>query len=517
MISNFPTPYPDELIYSVIARYAIHNGILSPKYLTEELFKNRNLTPTYDLPSHIDTLASYLPDQYNALTLISQHTLLPIYLPFQTDTVMHYAVEALRSEKHYPLHTKLGKNASLIKSVSFFRFCPHCWQEQIEQYGEVYWKRSWQITGYEYCTKHKSALYISSIPCNGLDRKFYAAHLNALQYSSQLIFNAHDLDRHIELAELIEELISHSPYISVQNFSMLSNAYFNLLKDSGLLLGHKNIKYEKVRQLVVDYWGESFLQYYHLGDLLSENCWLKNICRKHRKAFSYLEHFIVLKALVPEQKPIDTYEQYIRLASKELTYLDQADEAPSVRVNNKVDKILSEDQKQWTKLIQKNSVKQARQCDPALYARLYRNHKDWLLQTNQSAVILPSAITKTRVDWKKRDRQFIQQLIKIRDQLLEDLDSPQWTKKFFIKQLGSVSMIEKNWNFLPLTAAFLDRYAESVDCYQIRRLTRTFIRQHIESLSYPPSVFLRLSGLSLERLTPEAHRFLKNIEREIKQ
>ena len=38
MISNFPAPYPNELIYSVIARYAVHNGILSPKYLTEELF-----------------------------------------------------------------------------------------------------------------------------------------------------------------------------------------------------------------------------------------------------------------------------------------------------------------------------------------------------------------------------------------------------------------------------------------------------------------------------------------------
>ncbi len=57
MISNFPIPYPDELIYSVIARYAIHNGILSPKYLTEELFNNRNLTPTYDLPSHLDRLS----------------------------------------------------------------------------------------------------------------------------------------------------------------------------------------------------------------------------------------------------------------------------------------------------------------------------------------------------------------------------------------------------------------------------------------------------------------------------
>ncbi|MBP8893861.1 MAG: TniQ family protein, partial [Saprospiraceae bacterium] len=57
MISNFPIPYPNELIYSVIARYAVHNGIISPKYLTEELFNSRNLTPTYDLSTHLDRLA----------------------------------------------------------------------------------------------------------------------------------------------------------------------------------------------------------------------------------------------------------------------------------------------------------------------------------------------------------------------------------------------------------------------------------------------------------------------------
>lgn len=511
MISNFPIPYPDELIYSVIARYAIHNGILSPKYLTEELFNNRNLTPTYDLPSYIDKLASYLPDCYDALHLINHHTLLPIYQPFQPDTVMRYAVHVLQGEQYQSLHTKLGKNASRIKSVNFFRFCPHCWQEQMEQYGEVYWKRSWQITGYEYCIKHESALFVSAVPCNGLDRRFYNAHLNVLIDSSQLFINSQDLKRHLELAKIIEDLLIQSSHIAVQDVSILSNAYFNLLKDRGLLSGQKNINYEKVRQLVVDYWGESFLQYYQLGDLSSENCWLKNICRKHRKAFSYLEHLIVLKALVPEQSPIYTYQQYLDLATVGIE-----EQAIPVTVKHKTYQVLSDDQLKWIQLIQDMSVKLARKHDGALYARLYRNHKDWLLQINQTAIMTPLSLPKPRVDWSIRDRQFMKQLIKIRDELLEDLDSPQWTKKFLIKQLGHVSLIEKNWHFLPLTKAFLERYAESVDCYQIRRLTRTFIRQHTDNQFYPPSVFLRLSGLSPERLTPEARRFFNNIWEEIK-
>lgn len=509
MISNFPIPYQDELIYSVIARYAVHNGILSPKYLTEELFNNRNLTPTYDLPSHLDRLASYLPDQYNALTLISQHTLLPIYQIFQTDTVMRHAMQALRSEQYQSLHTKLGKNASRIKSVSFFRFCLHCWQEQMEQDGEVYWKRSWQITGYEYCTKHQQPLFVSSIPCNGIDRKFYFAHLNALKDSSQLSFNPQDLNHHIELAGLIEELLAHSTSISIQNFSTVSDAYFLILRNRNLLSSRKNINYEKARQLVIDYWGKSLLTYYQLADLDSENCWLKNILRKHRKVFSYLEHLIVLKALVPEKNPIETYKQYIDLASMDL---EEATATATICIdNNKVDRTLSEDQKQWTKLILEWPVKQARQQNGSLYARLYRNHKDWLLFINKSALTLPPSVLKPRIDWRARDRKFVKQLIKIRNELLEDLESPQWTKKFFIRQLGSVSMIEKNWSFFPLTTTFLDRYAESVDCYQIRRLTRTYIRQNIEDKFYPPSVFLRESGLSEQRLTPEARRFFDNI------
>lgn len=511
MISNFPAPYPNELIYSVIARYAVHNGILSPKYLTEELFNNRNLTPTYDLPSHLDRVASYLPDHYDTLILINQHTLLPIYQPFQPDTVMHYAVQALRGEQYQSLHTKLGKNASRIKAVSFFRFCPHCWQEQMQQYGEVYWKCSWQITGYEYCTRHQQSLSVSSMSCNGIDRKFYFAHLNALKDSSQLVFNLQDVNHHIELAGLIEELLAHSTSISVQDFSTLSDTYFLLLKDRDLLLNRKNINYEKVRQLVVDYWGESFLQYYQLGDLSSENCWLKNICRKHRKAFSYLEHLIVLKALVPEQSPIYTYQQYLDLATVGIE-----EQAIPVTVKHKTYQVLSDDQLKWIQLNQDMSVKLARKHDGALYARLYRNHKDWLLQINQTAIMTPLSLPKPRVDWSIRDRQFMKQLIKIRDELLEDLDSPQWTKKFLIKQLGHVSLIEKNWHFLPLTKAFLERYAESVDCYQIRRLTRTYIRQQTENKYYPPSVFLRVSGLSEQRLTPEARRFFNNIWEEIK-
>ena len=50
---NFPTPLPDELIYSTVARAGLHHGIQSPKQLLDEVFQDRKVVATVDLPSLI--------------------------------------------------------------------------------------------------------------------------------------------------------------------------------------------------------------------------------------------------------------------------------------------------------------------------------------------------------------------------------------------------------------------------------------------------------------------------------
>lgn len=508
MSINFPAPYQDELLYSTVARYGVHHGILSPKELLEEVFGERNLTPTYDFPTYIEHLAGYLPAEYDAVKLIHHHTLLPAYIPFQPADVIHQAMAAMRASKYSPLHTKLGKNASRIKSPDFFRFCPECWRAQLAQYGEVYWKRVWQLTGYEYCTLHQQPLYLSRSSCKGTNRKFYYAPLTARNYASPVSLDSECLQQHHQLAQQIEELFTTPVTYTIENFSKISDAYFRLLKDKDLLQGKQHIDFKKIRQKVLDYWGEKFLAYYGLADLISESCWLKNIFRKHRKAFSYLEHIIVLRALDPTEQPVQLLQKY--LAQKDTVQLGLSTNQVQLK-NHIADAALSADQQHWLSLIKTRSAKQARQHNPPLYARLYRNNKDWLLLQNQSALPALLIPRKSRVDWATRDRQFVKQLIKIRNALLEDLDSPQWTKKYFIKQLLQISTIENNLSALPLTAAFLQRYAESTSCYQIRRMTRVHIRQHITKTTYTPSVFLRLAGLSPQRITPEAAHFFHKI------
>ncbi len=84
---NFPVPYPEEIIYSTVARAGVHFGITSPKRLLDEAFGNRMVVATVDLPSHLETLSKHYPQPLGLTPeqLAYKHTLLPLYAPFVSE------------------------------------------------------------------------------------------------------------------------------------------------------------------------------------------------------------------------------------------------------------------------------------------------------------------------------------------------------------------------------------------------------------------------------------------------
>ena len=49
---KLPAPHPNELIYSTVARAGVYFGLVSPKQLLDEVFADRKVIATLDLPSH---------------------------------------------------------------------------------------------------------------------------------------------------------------------------------------------------------------------------------------------------------------------------------------------------------------------------------------------------------------------------------------------------------------------------------------------------------------------------------
>ena len=164
MLHYFPTPYPDELWYSVIARYHTHSGALSWQATMKALFGN---APDTDVGSFfpnnsIHKILEQLPPGFlSAQEVALQHTLLPFLMRFQPADRKAAIMEAfLNGEDMRPRYLRATRD---IKPRSL-RYCPFCVREDTQTYGEPYWHREHQIGLMPLCPRHRCRLLDKPLP-----------------------------------------------------------------------------------------------------------------------------------------------------------------------------------------------------------------------------------------------------------------------------------------------------------------------------------------------------------------
>lgn len=161
LLPYFPTPYQDELLCSVIARYGVHCGITSAKELLRDLFNQSDVAAVMDFPGHLKTLKECLGDACS-LSIddwIQQHTLYPAFFAFIPGDRQKQIIQSAHSNNAGNIHTRLGICASFIKPPKYLRLCKEC---QHEQLGETYWQRNLQLPSVIFCPHHELPLVISS-------------------------------------------------------------------------------------------------------------------------------------------------------------------------------------------------------------------------------------------------------------------------------------------------------------------------------------------------------------------
>ena len=496
---NFPMPYQHELIYSTVARAGTRLALDSPKQLLDEVFKNRKVIATVDLPCHLNAIIHQLSNhQFTVEDIAYQHTLFPIYAPFVPEKRRQQCLKWMADISQGSIHLALGINASRIPPIHKLRYCPQCLAEQLEKYGEYYWFRLWQIQG-ACCLQH-GQLIDSELDLRSLHRHdFLVPSHQSCPKTEQTITNPDDIFITSKLLELLTLPPFESP--SYEQWTMF---YYELARQNDCIRGQNQILHERILERITIRWSKKFLEQYCLADLTSETSWLNNIFRKHRKSFSYLEHIIAIEALINREWPFAEILNQV-LSFRKINQNNHMDVH-----NNHITGLTIKNRENWLSLIKKNGVKPARLLNAALYAWLYRNDKHWLLETNQGfhQKYIPQG---TKVDWHSRDLSFVKQLIKLNNDLLWDLDNPRRSAKWWMKQTSHVSTIEKNLYMLPLTKLFLEKYSEDIGTYQIRRLTKTFIEMKTKAEVLPRWRILRKAGLSDERMVSEAARFLLKV------
>ena len=309
MLGFFPTLYPGELLYSVIARYQIRTGNLSPKSNIEELFNSRTITATADLPCGLDNLVENLPS-YSSVTansLIQNHTLYPFYAPFLPPKRVKRVKESMKSDRGGNIHTTAGIMASAICTPKYFRFCPECLKQDFNDYGEAYWHRLHQIPGVLFCPIHEIPLQNSQILLQAMNKhQYYAANeSNCQRTNAQTDFSQTVKQHLITLAQNIAQLLENS-YPS-RTLEWFTKRYRTLLIDRGYGNATGRVKQKKLLDDFVYFYGRDFLNILD-SEIVYEDTsnWLTQVARKHRKVFHPIRHLLMIRFL---GESIDTFFQ----------------------------------------------------------------------------------------------------------------------------------------------------------------------------------------------------------------
>ncbi|KPW65095.1 Uncharacterized protein ALO82_01142 [Pseudomonas syringae pv. broussonetiae] len=457
----FPRLYPDELLYSGIARCRVHLGICSHKTLLHMLFGDSKVAAITDLPTHLTALANNTG--LDAAHVIMRHTLFPLYAPFIPQKRRVALYQAMLASDQ-PTIGLAGASTALVKWPEWLRYCPICFDDMATRFGEVYWRRSWQILGINACPEHGCLLLNSPIPFRRAQRhEFHPASPS---------FLTHDLCKSpasedaIRLAETVMQLLGLDEEQS-PGYGRWSSLYRYLATECGARRGHQ-IRAEVIWERVLASHRRDWLT--ANGLLTSEEPppWLLAMFRKHRKGFSALQHLVVWISIRPDRH-IQELINEANTHQAEVSTSQSLKQLPAEMEEKQQYRVL------WLQALdQYGGAKATRQNGGnACYAWLYRHDRHWLMAANQ--VRQRRQGNNSQIDWRARDRKLVSLLIRIGRDGEEDLSLPRRSRNWLLQLLPHRASVEHHLDQMPLCCTFLDRYAESVGEYQIRRLTAAML------------------------------------------
>ncbi len=230
MIGYFPRIYPDELVYSCLARYAAHTGYLVYRTAAEDLFQNRLDRPSVEFLNKLsDNAYSALTSKMRIEELIHKHTMFDYYARFAPTEkrieLLNMLVSGDAKGFNNGISTrKLGQR--------FLRYCPICAQEDRKRYGECYWHRMHQIPEIDVCVYHGCYLHTSTVSVNSTSSPaFYSAEstvscepepslcnntllLDLTQYISTVFQSSYDMKSDVVAGAFLRSQLEGTKYCS---------------------------------------------------------------------------------------------------------------------------------------------------------------------------------------------------------------------------------------------------------------------------------------------------------------
>lgn len=529
-------PLPDEFLYSTLGRAAYRYGFWSPKRLLDILYGRRTVVAVADLPCNLAAVARATQDQWKLTVeeLALRHTLVGYYTHFG-GVRRRSKVLAAMAARGGSLQVRLGVCAGAARAPKRFRLCPRCHAADLARFGEGYWHRAHHLPGVLVCHLHGDILVESDVPFRPTGRHAYQAAPHEVDFSA--------------LPPLVVGLTRPDAAlaIGVRSFEMLTADacprpvvpdYRTRLAQCGWSAGRGQAS--RLRAAFRDFFGEELLRASFAREDGEALAWLCDVMRAPRRPMHPFKHILMTVFLDAQNAPVldptesldgpptKTWGVYRSAAMRQEAAslarfgLTTHAVASALEVDWKTaHKLLAPlpctqppkardshiDRQAWEQVSAAHphlGKKALRGLAPAVYARLYRNDRPWLMAWQSRNAQRPS--TGRRIDWQQRDLKVEGEVRQQVARTLQELPPRRASRSFVLGALGLRALLAHRAALLPRTCAALEELCETVENFQLRRLT-TAVCQH--GAHVPDRHLLRQAGIQPSRLADKGQSLVR--------
>lgn len=511
----FPTPYPDEILYSVLARYSIRSGNTSDIHVIEDLYSTRNIVASIELPCKIDALIENMPvnSQYTAESLINNHTLFPYHTAFASIKKTCEVVKAMRTGRGSRPYTMLGISSGFIKQNDYLRFCPECFCEDIKRYGEPFWHRLHQIVGVFICPKHQVMIQNSKVLIRAGNRQRYirASEQNCVKETkdNKYVLSSDLFAKMLWMSKDIDYVLNHAYkpdldrwYISLYNERLVHEGYARM---------NNYIKQKELRSNISNFYGDEYLELMQSSITGETSNWLSSLVRQNEYNIFTCRHLLLARFLDIKVKDLfnPSIDRYIdlqevwdarlcELVSQKISIREIAsimrsctktirkridalgiehywrdngggkyNKIPYVKTNEFKEKRKTY-REQWIQLLKEypdKSSNQLRNANQTIYRWLTTYDLEWLRER-----VRKTNCRRNLVDWGKRDKELLAKVKEVVKLMSQEGKPQRITWGTIGSKLGVSGWFSKNKDKLPHTKRYIDSVHESLEKYQIRKI-----------------------------------------------
>lgn len=298
----FPSSYPDESLFSLVARYHRLSGHHDDRDTLHELFGKHTQIVSSHLPSLLDTLVSRLPRAMalDAQDIVDRHTLFPYYRPFLTERQVALSLAVMKGPSASGLKTLMGLIASQVGGENCYRYCEQCSEQDVELVGQPYWHRAHQLPAVHVCAQHGTPLVelAASWVAQHRHQLFLPADKEVIRHAKHIFVSEQHREEMLAFSILSRQVLNSR--LDIIPTRRLQDLYRSLASDLGFTHAGGRVKVvelsQRVRQQVSSLSASGAMQCLQRpasGPLE----WAISLLRKSRNSSHPLKHLVLLRCL----------------------------------------------------------------------------------------------------------------------------------------------------------------------------------------------------------------------------